>query len=92
MPNPIPAEIRHDSAAHRFTAEVEGARAVLDYTLIGDRMAITHTGVPSKIGGRGIAAQLMRAALEAARTQGWAVDPICSYAAAYMAKHAEQSG
>ena len=24
-------EIRHDAAAHRFTAEVEGRQAVLDY-------------------------------------------------------------
>lgn len=29
----------------------------------------------------------MRAALEAARASGWTVNPICSYAAAYMRRH-----
>jgi predicted GNAT family acetyltransferase len=66
---------------------VEGHAAVLDYTLAGSVMTITHTAVPPAIGGRGIAADLMRAALNAARGAGWTVDPQCSYAAAYMRRH-----
>jgi predicted GNAT family acetyltransferase len=50
-------------------------------------MTITHTGVPPAISGRGIAAELMSAALKLARTSGWTVSPACSYAAAYMRKH-----
>jgi len=80
-------EVRHDAAAHRFTADVDGQRAVLDYTLSGDLMTITHTGVPQSIGGRGIAGELMRVALETARTRGWKVDPVCSYAARYIREH-----
>jgi uncharacterized protein len=80
-------EIRHDAAAHRFTAEVEGRQAVLDYTVAGDVMTITHTGVPSAIAGRGIAAELMRAAVDTARSAGWKINPVCSYAAAYLEKH-----
>ena len=79
--------ISHDASAHQFTTEVEGNRAHLDYTLSGGVMTITHTRVPPAIGGRGIAAELMRAALIAARAQGWSVRPACSYAVAYMAKH-----
>ena len=57
-------EVRHDeAAAHRFSTEVDGQRAVLDYTLVDDVMTITHTGVTAAIGGRGIAGELMRAAL-----------------------------
>jgi predicted GNAT family acetyltransferase len=78
--------IRHDAAARLFTTEVEGSRAQLDYTLAGSVMTITHTQVPPNIAGRGIAAELMNAALTAARDAGWSVDPACSYAAAYMAK------
>ncbi|HXA35406.1 MAG TPA: GNAT family N-acetyltransferase [Steroidobacteraceae bacterium] len=83
--------IRHDEAAHRFITEVDGNLARLDYTLSGAVMTITHTGVPPPIEGRGIAAELMRAALEFARAKGWSVDPACSYAAAYMAKHGQDS-
>lgn len=47
-------------------------------------MTITHTRVPQEIGSRGIAAELMRAALKVAAEEGWSVNPQCSYAAAYM--------
>jgi predicted GNAT family acetyltransferase len=80
--------IRHDPGARQFVAEVEGNRACLDYTLAGDRMTITHTRVPPAVRGRGIAAELMAAALSAARAADWSVDPACSYAKAYMATHA----
>ena len=80
-------KVSHDEAAGRFSTEVDGERAVLDYTIAGDVMTITHTGVPQAIGGRGIAAELMRAALDTAQKAGWKVLPACSYAAAYVAKH-----
>jgi uncharacterized protein len=76
--------ISHDQNAHRFTTEVEGHRGELDYTLAGSVMTITHTRVPQAIGGRGVAAQLMQAALQFAKEQSWSVDPACSYAVAYM--------
>jgi predicted GNAT family acetyltransferase len=79
--------INHDQGAHRFTTEVDGSRAELVYTLADGVMTITHTGVPSAIGGRGIAAELMEAALSAARAAGWSVIPACSYAKSYMEKH-----
>ncbi len=78
--------IRHDPQAQQFTTEVEGSRAHLDYTLTDGVMTITHTRVPPAIGGRGIAAKLMAAALSAARDAGWSVNPACSYAKAYMDK------
>ena len=80
-------EINHDSTAHRFTTTVDGQRAVLDYTLAANVMTITHTEVPGPIEGRGIAAELTRKALDAAREHGWRVVPACSYAASYLAKH-----
>jgi uncharacterized protein len=79
--------IEHDPIAHRFSAQVDGEHAVLDYVLDGDSMTITHTGVPRPISGRGVAGELMRSALAAARDHGWKVVPACSYAADYMAKH-----
>ena len=83
--------ISHNPGAQQFTTEVDGSRARLDYTLAGRNMTITHTLVPPEIGGRGIAAELMSAALSTARAAGWSVTASCSYAAAYMAKHPQDS-
>jgi len=83
--------ISHDPGARRFSTEVEGSRGELDYTLADGVMTITHTRVPPAIGGRGIAAQLMEAALNAARAAGWSVNPACSYAKAYLEKHPQGS-
>jgi predicted GNAT family acetyltransferase len=83
--------INHDRVGHRFTTEVDGSRAELDYTLADRVMTITHTLVPPAIGGRGIAAELMEAALSAARGAGWSVNPACSYAKSYLEKHPQGS-
>jgi|SRR5665213_921502 len=80
-------QINHDRQAHRLSAEFEGQTALLDYELEGKVMSITHTRVPRPIGGRGVAAELMRSALALATTNGWTVKPVCSYAVGYMRKH-----
>ena len=81
--------IRHHEAAHRFEWTEEGHLCVLDYVLNGTRAAFTHTGVPDAVGGRGIAADLVRTGLDTARARGWRVQPLCSYVAAYIKRHPE---
>jgi predicted GNAT family acetyltransferase len=80
-------DVRHLAAAHRFETKVEGYTCELDYSLQGSVMTITHTGVPSEVGGRGIAAELVRAAIETARKEGWKVVPACSYARVWIERH-----
>ena len=62
-------QISHDTRAHRLSAELEGQMGLLDYELDGTVMHITHTRVPRPIGGRGVAAELMRSALELATAE-----------------------
>lgn len=81
--------VTHDTAHSRYTATVDGVLCVLDYLLQDGVMTITHTGVPNEVGGRGIAAELTRVALDSARAQGLKVRPSCSYAAVYMRRHPE---
>jgi hypothetical protein len=81
--------VAHDVDARRFTTTVEGHLCVLEYRLAGSTMTITFTGVPTAVGGRGIAAALTRAALNEAKTAGWKVVPTCTYAAAFMRRHPE---
>jgi uncharacterized protein len=84
--NTMPA-IEHDAAASRFSVRVEGQLAVCEYRRRGDTLLMTHTEVPPALGGRGIAAALVQAALTWAREQGLRVRPLCSYVAAYMKRH-----
>lgn len=81
--------VTQDPGQSRFTATVDGVLCVLDYQLQGDTMVIVHTGVPSPVGGRGIAADLTKAALNTARANAWKVRPVCSYAEVYMRRHPE---
>lgn len=83
---PLPP-IAHDPQRQRFALQQDGHEAELDYLLRDGRLVITHTGVPTAIGGRGVAARLVTAALEHARAQGWKVVPACSYAAVFMQRH-----
>lgn len=83
MPHPV----QHNPAMSRFESTVDDQTAVADYRLQGRVMTMTHTVVPSPLRGRGIAADLVRAAFEHARAHGLRVEPQCAYVQAYMAKH-----
>jgi predicted GNAT family acetyltransferase len=81
--------VNHNTARHRFEATVDGQLCVADYQLRGNVLWMTHTGVPSAVGGRGIAAELVRVALAWAEEKGYTVEPSCSYVAVYMRRHPE---
>ncbi len=85
-PNPT---VTHRPQQRCFETTVDGERCHLDYSLADAVMTIVHTFVPVALEGRGIAAALMRAALQSAREQGWKVYPQCSYAVAFLRKHPE---
>jgi uncharacterized protein len=82
-------EVKHNEAARRFEADLQGSTAVLVYKMVPGRMLIQHTGVPQELEGRGIAAKMTRVALEYARSHHLEVVPACSYTASFMAKHPE---
>jgi predicted GNAT family acetyltransferase len=81
--------VTHNPAAQRFEATVEGLLCQVAYRPIGPVLDIVHTGVPPALEGRGIAAQLVQAALAHARTHGLKVQPTCSYVAVYLRRHPE---
>jgi predicted GNAT family acetyltransferase len=88
-PDATPILVRHNAAAHRFEAEVEGLLAVADYQIRGEEMIFTHTFVPPELRGRGLAEKLVRAALEHARLERLRVVPACSYVGVFIERHAE---
>ena len=68
----------------RFQAVVGGHLALLEYQIGESVFLIKYVYVPAAYRGRGIAGQLMEAALAYAQSEGLRVNPICSYARAYI--------
>ena len=80
-------DVQHEPEAERFVVIADGVEAEVNYRREGDVLALTHTGVPEAIGGRGIAGRLVQAAFDYARAEGLRVRPLCSYAAAWIRRH-----
>lgn len=85
--NTSPIQVTHRPQAQCFEAIVEGQRCVIEYQRHGQVVRLTHTSVPAALEGRGIAGQLVQAALTWADAEKLKVDPQCSYAAMYVQKH-----
>jgi uncharacterized protein len=81
--------IEHLPEHGRFRAVVESHECVAEYRLTNGVVLVTHTEVAPSLEGRGIAAALMAALLAHASTHGLKVNPLCSYARAYMRRHPE---
>lgn len=81
--------LRDNTARSRFELDAPGATAVLTYKLADGVMTLLHTETPPAARGRGLASQLVRGALDNARSRGLKVVPVCSFVSAYLAKHPE---
>lgn len=82
----------HNKAAQRFEAVVDGQLSKVNYRIDEGVMRLVHTEVPHALEGRGIAAAMVKAALEHAREHGLKVAPVCSYVRVYMRRHPETQG
>ena len=84
--------VEHDLAAHRFTVAASGGTAVLSYAPAGaDVLELYSTYVPAADRGRGVAAQLVEAAVEYARGHGYRIIPSCWYVAVWLRRHPEHA-
>jgi len=82
----------HDHGTHgEYHAAVAGSSAIgrLTWTQWQGVRKAEHTLVPPEIGGRGVAGKLVEALIADARTQGFRIDPQCSYVAAAFKRHPE---
>lgn len=83
----VPIEHRPDLSA--FRAHVDGRWCTTGYRLVDGVMDVTHTEVPPPLQGRGIAAALVAAAVEYARTHRLKINPVCTYARVWLKRHPE---
>jgi predicted GNAT family acetyltransferase len=81
--------IEHDVNGQRFEVRRGDEIARLEYRLQGSTISFTHTIVPRSLDNQGVAAMLVRHALEYARENGLMVAPLCPYVAYYIGQHPE---
>jgi len=82
--------VHHDPAAHSFQLPSERGEARLTYRVVdADTLDFSSTYVEPGRRGRGLAAEVVRAALDHARREGKRVIPSCSYVRAYLMRHPE---
>ncbi|MCX4094938.1 GNAT family N-acetyltransferase [Nocardia sp. alder85J] len=81
-------DIRDNPAAHRYEITEDGTRAgLVEYEITGDTITFVHTEVDPAFGGRGLAGQLVAAALADARHRDLSVLPECPYVRKVIADH-----
>ena len=81
--------IRHDTATSRFELGTGETTSLIEYVRAGGRVTFIHTFVPPELRGKGLAEQLVRAALAWARSEKLKVVPQCSYMARFIDRHSE---
>ncbi len=80
-------DIIQDKGKQVFTYTTEGFTCRVNYTITGDIFDIRSTFVPDQLRGKGIAAQLVKAACDYARKNGLKIKPTCSYADLWLKRH-----
>ena len=81
--------VEHNRLRRRFEIALGNEKAFAEYRLEGDQMIFTHTEVPRRFQGRGIARKLVLAGFDAASKQRLRIVPLCSYAARVLQEHPE---
>jgi predicted GNAT family acetyltransferase len=83
------SDVVNNEAEHRFEITIDGHTGFLQYAQTGHRMNLLHTEVPPALGGRGLAGQLAKAALDHARDSHLHVIATCPFIKTYIQKHPE---
>ena len=82
-----PLAIVNNTQQQQFQVRVDGELAYLEYRMYKGDIALMHTEVPEKIGGRGIASVLAVYALTYAREHKIPVMVYCPFVAGWLKKH-----
>ena len=86
--NPSPNQGLRDTG-RRYEMDEQGLTSWADYRRVGDRLIIDHVEAPLALRGSGASGRLMAALAADARARSLTLTPICSYAAAWLARRRE---
>ncbi|WP_400073470.1 GNAT family N-acetyltransferase [Zobellia russellii] len=75
----------------RFEMDVDGEIAFMEYMISKQNiMYLTHTEVPSSLGGQGVGSALVSKVLKFIEEGGMKMAPLCPFVAAYLKRHPEE--
>lgn len=76
--------VKHESEKSRFVIEQDGKESVLEYVVKGTTVDFTHTYVPFRLRGRGLAEELVSAGLAWAKGESFNMTASCSYVRKFL--------
>ncbi|HTY65424.1 MAG TPA: GNAT family N-acetyltransferase [Alphaproteobacteria bacterium] len=82
--------VRDNRKTSRYELDVEGQIVFAIYRRDGSTLYIRHVEAPPSLRGTGAAGRLMEGIMEIARAEQLHIVPLCSYAAAWMRRHASR--
>jgi hypothetical protein len=80
-------KVIHEKENERFVIYSEGNEVYVEYSMIGSDINLYHTYTNPALRGKGLAAQVVRAAFEFAKENNLKVIPTCSYVQSFVAKN-----
>jgi hypothetical protein len=87
----VSTEIADNPAAERYEILVEGHLAgFISYALDGERITMWHTEIEPEYGGRGLAGELAKVALDDVKQRALALVPLCPFVAKFVRRHREE--
>jgi predicted GNAT family acetyltransferase len=86
----VTGEVINNAGRQRYELAAEGGIAVAYYEPRGSAIALTHTVVPERLQGKGLASVLIKAALADIRQRKLKVIPECPFVARYIERHPEE--
>ncbi len=83
-------DVVNNAERKRYELHADGGLAVAYYEPRGQALAFTHTVVPERLQGHGVASILIKGALADVRERGFKVIAECPFVAAYIDRHPEE--
>lgn len=82
-------KVIHEEENERFVIYIDGNEAYVEYTSGDGEFNLYHTHTDPELRGQGLAAQVVRAALEYIKENELKVVPGCSYVQSFLKKNEE---
>jgi predicted GNAT family acetyltransferase len=80
-------KVIHEKENERFVIYLDGNEVYVEYTMEDREINLYHTYTHPALRGKGLAAQVVRAAFEFAKENNLKVIPTCSYVQAFVRKN-----
>lgn len=72
-------EVQHQSDKNRFTMNMKGGQAKVEYEMRDGTMYLVYSEVPPELRGQGIGKQLVEKTFEKLTEEGYKAVAVCSY-------------